>query len=94
MRLGARAWDALVATDPRGLLEVGNTPELRFMAEAFKRLAQEYPWRRDGLALSERRLLASTPGTKYEIFERAWRKEARLRVRSPRPDGAAAARRG
>ena len=47
------------------------------MAEAFKRLAQEYPWRRDGLSLSERRLLASTPGTKYELFGRAWRKETR-----------------
>ena len=37
--------------------------ELRFMAEAFTRLAQEYPWRRDGLSLSERRLLAAAPGT-------------------------------
>ena len=54
-----------------------RSPELRFMAEAFTRLAQEYPWRRDGLSLSERRLLASAPGTKHELFERAWRKEAR-----------------
>ena len=47
------------------------------MGEAFNRLAQEYPWRRDGLSLSERRLLASTPGTKHELFGRAWRKETR-----------------
>ena len=56
--------------------------------------------RRDGLSLSERRLLAGTPGTRFELFERAWRKEARPfigdtfafdRARSPR---AAAAPRG
>ena len=47
------------------------------MDEAFKRLAQEYPWRRDGLSLTERRLLAGAPGTKYELFERAWHKEVR-----------------
>ena len=75
--LAVRAWDALTAPEPHGLLEVGSTPELRFMGEAFKRLAQEYPWRRDGLSLSERRLLAGTPGTKYELFGRAWRKETR-----------------
>ena len=77
IRLGVQAWDALTAAEPHGLLEVGSTSELRFMGEAFKRLAQEYPWRRDGLSLSERRLLAGTPGTKYELFARAWRKEAR-----------------
>ena len=77
MRLAVRAWDALTAPEPHALLEVGSTPELRFMGEAFKRLAQEYPWRRDGLSLSERRLLAGTPGTKYQLFERAWRKEQR-----------------
>ena len=77
LELAARAWDALTAPEPTGLLEVGSTPELRFMGEAFKRLAQEYPWRRDGLSLSERRLLAGAPGTKYQLFERAWRKEQR-----------------
>ena len=77
LRLGKRAWEALTAPDPRGLLEIDRSPVLRFMREAFIRLAQEYPWRRDGLALSERRLLAGTPGTRYELFERAWRKEAR-----------------
>jgi hypothetical protein len=75
--LAVRAWGALTAPEPHGLQEIGSTPELRFMGEAFHRLAQEYPWRRDGLSLSERRLLASTPGTKHEVFARAWRKEAR-----------------
>jgi hypothetical protein len=77
LRVGEQAWEALMASEPHGLLRVGSTPELRFMAEAFKRLAQEYPWRRDGLSLTERRLLAGAPGTKYELFERAWRKEQR-----------------
>ncbi len=77
LALGAQAWDALTAPEPSGLLALPRSSELRFMAEAFTRLAQEYPWRRDGLSLSERRLLASTPGTKHELFGRAWRKEAR-----------------
>jgi len=74
---GARAYAALTAPDPRGLLTLGPSTELRFMREALIRLAQEYPSTRDGLSLSERRLLASAPGTRAELFERAWRKEAR-----------------
>jgi hypothetical protein len=77
LALGRQAWEALTAPEPSGLLALPRSSELRFMDEAFKRLAQEYPWRRDGLGLTERRLLAGTPGTKYELFERAWRKEAR-----------------
>jgi hypothetical protein len=77
LELGRQAWDALTAPEPTGLLAVQRSSELRFMDEAFRRLAQEYPWRRDGLSLTERRLLAGTPGTKYELFRRAWRKEAR-----------------
>ena len=77
LALGRQAWDALTAPEPSGLLAIPGSGELRFMAEAFKRLAQEYPWRRDGLSLSERRLLAGTPGTKVELFERMWRKEQR-----------------
>jgi hypothetical protein len=75
--LARRAWAALTAPEPSGLLAIEPSPELRFVSEAFIRLAQEYPWRRDGLSLSERRLLASTPGTRAELFRRAWRKEAR-----------------
>jgi hypothetical protein len=77
LELGRQAWDALIAPEPSGLLAIPSSPELRFMAEAFKRLAQEYPWRRDGLSLTERRLLAGTPGTGHELFARAWRKEPR-----------------
>ena len=77
LELGRQAWEALIAPEPSGLVAIPRSAELRFMAEAFKRLAQEYPWRRDGLSLTERRLLAGAPGTKHELFVRAWRKEAR-----------------
>src|SRR4051794_5364689 len=71
-----QAWAALTAREPSGLLAVGRSGELRFMAEAFVRLAQEYPWRRDGLSLTERRLLAAT-GNRVERFLAAAAKEQR-----------------
>jgi hypothetical protein len=77
LALGRQAWAALTAPEPSGLLAIPGSPELRFMGEAFVRLAQEYPWRRDGLSLTERRLLAGTPGTRHELFLRAARKEPR-----------------
>jgi hypothetical protein len=77
LELGARAWRALTAPDPTGLVKLPQSVELRFMAEAFTRLAQEYPWHRDGLSLTERRLLAATPGRKHQLFARIWRKEPR-----------------
>ena len=54
-----------------------RSPELRFLGEAFDRLAREYPSNRDGLSLTERRLLAGAPGTRAELFLRAARKEPR-----------------
>jgi hypothetical protein len=77
LALGRQAWDALTAPEPSGLLAIPRSPELRFMDEAFRRLAQEYPWRRDGLSLTERRLLAAAPGTRVELFVRGAAKEAR-----------------
>ena len=58
---GSRAWAALRAPDPAGLRAIAATPsaELRFLAEAFDRLGREYPSTRDGLALTERRILAA-----------------------------------
>ena len=38
-----------------------RSPQLRFLGEAFDRLAREYPSTRDGLSLTERRILAATP---------------------------------
>jgi hypothetical protein len=77
--LGAQAWRALTAPDPQGIAAMtqARSPELRFMADAFDRLAREYPSTRDGLSLTERRLLAGAPGTRHELFQRAWRKEPR-----------------
>ena len=57
-----------------------RSPELRFMAEAFDRLGREYPWTRDGLSLTERRLLAAIAegaGSAGEAFVRAAAREAR-----------------
>ena len=56
-----RAWKALRAPDPGELGSVATTPsrELRFLGEAFDRLSREYPSSRDGLSLTERRILAA-----------------------------------
>jgi hypothetical protein len=80
--LGAAAWAALRAPDPAGLgrIAASRSPELRFLGEAFDRLSREYPSTRDGLSLTERRLLATTPadgapaGT---VFARLGQREAR-----------------
>lgn len=47
--------------DPAGLGVIAAAPSggLRFLAEAYDRLAREYPSTRDGLSLTERRLLAA-----------------------------------
>jgi len=60
--LAARAWAALGAAHPGGLGAIAATPspELRFLGEAFDRLSREYPSTRDGLSLTERRILAAT----------------------------------
>jgi hypothetical protein len=82
MELAARAWAALRAPDPAGLGAVAATPsqELRFLAEAFDRLSREYPSTRDGLSLTERRILAAaTAGaaTASAVFVRIGAREAR-----------------
>ena len=78
----AQAWHVFRATDPSGLGEIAAHPssELRFVAEAFDRLSREYPSTRDGLALTERRILAAIAGgttTAGAAFARAAAKEAR-----------------
>jgi hypothetical protein len=77
-----RAWSALCAADPAGLNDIAASasPELRFVAEAFDRLSREYPSTRDGLALSERRILgalADGPRTAGSAFMRAAARETR-----------------
>jgi hypothetical protein len=80
--LGAAAWAALRAPDPGGLGQIvaSRSPQLRFLGEAFDRLAREYPSTRDGLSLTERRILAATPeaGTPAgTVFARLGEREAR-----------------
>ena len=77
-----RAWRALRAADPAGLAAIAATPspELRFVAEAFDRLSREYPSTRDGLSLTERRILAAVAEgaqTAGAAFARAAAREAR-----------------
>jgi hypothetical protein len=62
--LAARAWAAFRAPTPAGLGAVAaeRSPELRFLGEAFDRLCREYPSTRDGLSLTERRILAAVAG--------------------------------
>jgi hypothetical protein len=81
--LGDAAWAALRAADPGGLgaVAASRSPELRFLGEAFDRLGREYPSTRDGLSLTERRLLAAT-GEEVEasaaaVFARLGEREAR-----------------
>jgi len=61
LELATRAWDALRAPAPDGLRTIAATRsgELRFLGEAFDRLSREYPATRDGLSLTERRVLAA-----------------------------------
>lgn len=82
LEYATRAWAALRAPEPDGLARIVAAPsrELRFVAEAFDRLSREYPSTRDGLSLTERRLLAAVAagaGTAGAAFVRAAAREAR-----------------
>ncbi len=56
LALGARAWRAMVAHDPRPLARLTRegTPALPLLAPALRRHLQELPARHDGLRLTER----------------------------------------
>ncbi|AQZ62080.1 unnamed protein product [[Actinomadura] parvosata subsp. kistnae] len=81
--LATRAWDAFRAPTPEGLpaIAADRSPELRFLGEAFERLSREYPSTRDGLSLTERRVLAAAEpdggSTAGDVFARASAREAR-----------------
>jgi hypothetical protein len=82
--LGAAAWAALRADHPGGLgaIAASRSRELRFLGEAFDRLSREYPSTRDGLSLTERRILAATAEGDGEasagpVFSRLGDREAR-----------------
>lgn len=77
-----QAWAALRAPAPNGLgaIATSSSRELRFVAEAFDRLSREYPSTRDGLSLTERRILAAVadePRTAGAAFVRTGAREAR-----------------
>jgi hypothetical protein len=61
LELATRAWAAFRAPAPDGLAAIAaaRLGELRFLGEAFDPLGREYPAARDGLSLTERRLLAA-----------------------------------
>jgi hypothetical protein len=80
--LATRAWAAFTAPSPDGLRSVAETRsgELRFLAEAFDRLSREYPSTREGLSLTERRILAAVADGASDAgraFVRAAAREAR-----------------
>ena len=57
--LAERAWNAFRAPDPADLdrLWRSDLQALPFLSAALRRFLEEYPWTRDGLSRSERRLL-------------------------------------
>ncbi|SDH13311.1 hypothetical protein [Nonomuraea jiangxiensis] len=82
LRLATDAWAAFRAPTPDGLRAVAGSRsgELRFLGEAFDRLSREYPATRDGLSLTERRILAAVAdgATSAETaFVRAGARETR-----------------
>jgi hypothetical protein len=62
--LAERAWHAFRAPTPQALdtLRQEDTRALPFLGPAIARFLQEYPWTRDGLSRTERRLLELAAG--------------------------------
>ena len=82
LALAEEAWDAFRAPAPTRLpaLATAISPSLRFVGEAFDRVGREYPSTRDGLGLTERRVLAalaSGPDTAEDVFVHVSAHEAR-----------------
>jgi hypothetical protein len=83
LELATRAWAAFRAPAPGGLsaIAAARLGELRFLGEAFDRLSREYPATRDGLSLTERRVLAAVA----DGAPSAGRAVARAMARETRP---------
>jgi hypothetical protein len=82
LELATKAWAAFRAPAPDGLRAIAGSRlgELRFLGEAFDRLSREYPATRDGLSLTERRVLAAVAEGAPDAgtaFVRAGAREAR-----------------
>jgi hypothetical protein len=69
--LAERAWLAFRAPTPEGLdvLRRDETPALPYLAPAIHRFLQEYPWTRDGVSRTERRLLELADGDGISLSE-------------------------
>lgn len=83
LELATRAWAAFRAPTPEGLgaIAAARLGELRFLGEAFDRLSREYPATRDGLSLTERRVLAAVA----DGAPHAGRAVGRAQARETRP---------
>ncbi|GIE95278.1 DUF1835 domain-containing protein [Paractinoplanes rishiriensis] len=82
LHLATDAWAAFRAPTPDGLPAIARSRsrDLRFLGEAFDRLSREYPSTRDGLSLTERRILAAVAdgaGAAGPAFVRAAARETR-----------------
>jgi hypothetical protein len=82
--LAARAWAAFSAPDPHAVQELwlDGTPGLPDLAPALERLLEEHPATTDGLARTDRQLLAALrdaggPLSPYELFAAATAPEDR-----------------
>ena len=74
-RQSALAWTAFRQPTPEALddLRQGDTSPIPFLRASLKRFLEEYPWTRDGLSRSERRVLeiaASGPVDLWTLFLR------------------------
>jgi hypothetical protein len=69
--LAARTWEAFREPTPESLddLRDEDTSSLPYLAAAVTRFVQDYPWTRDGLSLSERRLLTLADGDGIALRE-------------------------
>jgi RNA polymerase sigma factor (sigma-70 family) len=69
--LARRAWQAFREPTPEALdaLRHDDTSPLPYLAPALTRFLQEYPWTRDGLSRSERRLLTLADGEGIALWK-------------------------
>jgi hypothetical protein len=69
--LAQRAWRAFRQPTPEALDEFrhGDTSPLPYLAAALTRFLQEYPWTRDGLSRTERRLLEVAQGDGIALWK-------------------------
>jgi hypothetical protein len=69
--LAERAWQAFRSPTPQALdtLRSSDTSAMPFLSAALTRFLQEYPWTRDGLSRTERRLLQLAQGEGISLLK-------------------------